>query len=123
MRVDGVVDAEGVEEVVCNRWRRSKHGRAVRKSDTGDLEDVEREMMAALRQSPDIIAKVGNSYKKRLKVASRVEMFPKLLEEIQKQRDAMQQAKRFDKKTAEWRSHIKEVAKPKFGGTDEEWRR
>ena len=79
--------------------------------------------MAALRQSPDIIAKVGNSYKKRLKVASRVEMFPKLLEEIQKQRDAMQQAKRFDKKTAEWRSHIKEVAKPKFGGTEEEWRR
>ena len=46
-------------------------------------------MQQALQQAPEIIAKVGNSYKKRLKVASRVEMFPKLLEEINKQRDAM----------------------------------
>ena len=57
--------------------------------------------MHALRQTPDTRAKVGNSYKKRLKVTSRVEMFPKLLEEIQKQRDAMKQAKKFIKDTEE----------------------
>ena len=77
--------------------------------------------MQALQQSPDVIAKVGNSYKKRLKVASRVEMFPKLLDEIQKQQDAVEQAKRWDKSTDEWRNHIKSIAKPKFGGTDSEW--
>ena len=68
--------AEPVEEVICGRWRKNPHGRAVRKSDTGEVAAVNREMMKALRQSPDIIAKVGNSYKKRLKVASRVEMSP-----------------------------------------------
>ena len=80
-------------------------------------------MTRAFRHSPDVIAKVGNSYKKRLKIASQVEMFPKLLEEIQKQRDAMSARKRWDKRSEEWRAHIKEVAKPKFGGTEVEWKR
>ena len=89
----------------------------MRKSDTGDVRAVNKEMIKALRPSPDVIAKVGNSYKKRFKVASRVttngisnftsthgrlrklkmkgmsplnvasgvEMFPKLPEEIQEQ--------------------------------------
>ena len=60
-------DAEAVEEVTCGRGRKSPHGRAVKKSDTGDAAAVNKEMMQALRQSPDIIAKVGNSYKKGLK--------------------------------------------------------
>ena len=112
-----------VESVTSGRWRKGPLGRAVRKADTGDLASVNAEMKQALNHSPEVIAKVGNSYKKRLKVASRVEMFPKLFEEIQKQRDAMSKRKRWDKDTDEWKDHIKEVAKTKFGGTDSEWKR
>ena len=54
-----------------------KHMRLFDKNGDGYL-TVE-EMMQALRHSPDVIAKVGNSYKKRLKVASRVETFPNFL--------------------------------------------
>ena len=50
-------------------------------------------------------------------------MFPKLLEEIQKQRDAMKKSKRWDKNSDEWKDHIRTIAKPKFGGTEEEWKR
>ena len=40
---------------------------------------------------------------------------------IQKQRDAMSKAKKFNKDTVEWRNHVKEIAKTKFGRTEEEW--
>ena len=112
-----------VESVTSGRWRKGPLGRAVRKADTGDLASVNAEMKQALNHSPKVIAKVGNSYKKRLKVASRAEMFPKGLEQIQKQRDAMSKRKRWDKNTDEWKDHLKAVAKTKFGGTDSEWKR
>ena len=94
-----------------------------KKADTGDVGAVNKKTMKAFRHTPDVIAKVGNSYKKRFKVASRVEAFPKLLEETPKQRDAMKQSKRWDKNTDEWKDHIKSVAKTNFGGTDVEWKR
>ena len=53
----------------------------------GDLQAVEKELYAALlpgdnsKVGVEIMAKVGNSYKKRLKVSNRVAMFPKLLED------------------------------------------
>ena len=59
------------------------------KSDTRNISVVNEEMDRALHHSSEVIAKVGDSYKKRLKVAARVEMFPKLLEEIHKHREAM----------------------------------
>ena len=55
--------------------------------------------MGALHQSPDIIAKVENSYKQGIKVVPRAKMCPKLSEEIHKQRDAMKQSERFSKDT------------------------
>ena len=116
-------NAESAESVTPTRWQRRRFGQPVKKADVGNAAAVQKEMAQALRHSPDIIAKVGNSYKKRFKVASRVEMFPKLLEEIQKQRDAMKQSKRWDKTTDGWKDHIKTIAKPKFGGTDQEWKR
>ena len=63
----------------------------MRKADAGDALAVEKELYAALLPaSPkfgvEIMARVGNSYKKRLKVSNRVAMFPKLLEEIERHR-------------------------------------
>ena len=79
---------------MCDRWQRSRHGRAIKKADTGDAAAVDKEMIQALQQSLDIKAKVGDSYKKGLKVAPRVEMFPKQLEEIQEQLGSMSKRKR-----------------------------
>ena len=61
-----------------------KHGAPVCKADAGDVQAVERELYAALvpanpKVGVEIMAKVGNSYKKRFKVSNRVAMFPKLL--------------------------------------------
>ena len=68
------------------------------------------------------MAKVGNSYKKRLKVSNRVAMFPKLLEEIERSRAEMAKRKRWDKSTKEWQDHVCEAAKKNFGGTEDQWR-
>lgn len=113
--------AEVFEGAHVRRWK-GKHGRPGPKADTGNVEAINQEMMCAFRHSPDVIAKVGNFHKKRPKIASQVEMFPKLLEERQKQGDAMSARKRWDKSTDERRSHIKEMAKTKFGATENEWK-
>ena len=55
--------AESAESVTTDRWRRRRFGQPVRRADTGDAVAVQKEMAQALRQSPEVIAKVGNSYK------------------------------------------------------------
>ena len=67
------------------------------------------------------IFKVGNSYKKRNAKLERLAMFPKLLEEIKKQRASMAEKKVWDQATAEWKDHLRRTAKLQFGGTEEEW--
>ena len=71
-----------------------------------------------MRQSPDIIAKVENSYKRGLKLLPGVKMCPKLSEELQEQREAMKQSETFSKDTSEWRKPIRSVTETKFDGSD-----
>ena len=76
-----------------------KRGAPAQKADMGDLQAVEQELYAALlpanpKVGVEIMAKVGNSYKKRLKVSNQVAMFPKLLEEIDRQRKEISNGER-----------------------------
>ena len=96
--------------------KRQRHGAPVRRADVGDIQAVEMELYSALlptnpKVGVEIMAKVGNSYKKRLKVSNRVAMFPKLLEEIEKSRAEMAKRKRWDKSTKEWQDHVCEASK------------
>ena len=107
--------------------KRTRRKPKVPYADMGDVSAAEKELYATLLAANphvglDIIAKVENSYNKRLTVSNRVAMFPKLLEEIDRQRQDMASRKRWDKSTKEWKENVCEVARKNFGGTEEQWK-
>ena len=77
--------------------------------------------MSLAGRKPEPILKVGNSYKKRKAAVDRLVLFPKLLEEIEIQRRALDEKKIWDQSSAQWRAHVRESARQRFGGTDDEW--
>ena len=71
----------------------------MKRADIGDVAAVNKEIMQALQQSPDVISKVGNSYKKRFKVASRVDVPKTLGRDLETKRcdDASKEVRQKDK--------------------------
>jgi hypothetical protein len=70
------------------------------------------------------ILKVGNSYKKRAMAHKKVQLFPQLLVEIQKQEDLMKSQKKWDQSSQEWQDHVAKsvLDRSLFKGTPEEWK-
>ena len=77
--------------------------------------------LAAYERVCKASTKGTGSYKKRKAAVDRLALFPKLITEIDAQRAAMQAKKCWDQNSAEWRAHVKKVARSNFGGTDAEW--
>ena len=61
------------------------------------------------------------NYQKRRAFQERLTMFPKPQEVIEENRKRLQEQKKWDQNSEEWRSHVKEIAKTRFGGTDTQW--
>ena len=62
------------------------------------------------------------NYQKRRAAQERLTMFPKLVEIIEANKKRMLEQKKWDQSSPEWKEHVKEIAKTKFGGTEEQWK-
>ena len=74
-----------------------------------------------LPRETEPIYKVGDSYKKRRAHVEKLALFPKLVKQIEDQREKMKTQQRWDQTSESWKAHVVEVSRPNFGGTDAQW--